>query len=196
MKNVHEKGDQSMRDVIRHFSKQLYKVKVAYPLYARFVYLYAFMGMCLSANAYADGVVGKVIAVVDGNTLEISGPDDQVHKIILSGVDSPELGQEFGTEAKKFLEKLLLSKDVTLQFTGKDRSGSSLAVVKINGKADVRIALLKEGLAWTSEKNSENHLEAYKTWAQRKGKGLWKQTNPVPPWTYRRQQSMSQAKNS
>lgn len=185
-----------MRDVIRHFSKQLYRHKVAYPLYTRFFFLCAFAGMLLSPNAYADGVVGKVVAVVDGNTLEISGPNDQIHKIVLSGVDSPELGQEFGSEAKKFLEKLLLSKDVTFQFTGKDRSGSSFAVVKINGKADVRIALLKEGLAWTSEKNSENQLEAYKTWAQRKGKGLWKQQNPVPPWTYRRQQSMSQAKSS
>ena len=185
-----------MPDVFRQCSMQLYKFKVASALSVGFFVLWAVAGIFLPSNAYADGVVGKVIAVVDGNTLEISGSDDQVHKIVLSGVDSPELGQEFGNEAKKFLEKLLLSKDVTFHFTGKDRSGSSLAVVKINGKADVRIALLKEGLAWTSEKNPENQLEAYKTWAQRKGKGLWAQQNPVPPWTYRRQQSMLQAKSS
>jgi micrococcal nuclease len=195
MKNLHGKGDHSMRDLIHHFGMQLYKLKVDSPFHTRLFYLFVLVGSLLSATAYADGVAGKVIAVVDGNTLEISGPNDEVQKIVLSGIDSPELGQEFGNEAKKFLEKLLLSKDVTLEFTGKDRSGNSLAVVKINGKADVRIALLKEGLAWTLEKNPEDQLEAYKTWAQRKGKGLWKQQNPVPPWTYRRQQSMLQAKS-
>ena len=142
----------------------------------------------------ASDINGKVIAVVDGNTLEISGTANEKMRISLLGVDSPELGQEFGSEAKAYLEKLVLKKDVVVALKGKDRTGNYLGVVKVNGKVDAGVELLKAGLAWTTEKNPDTSLEAYRMWAQKKEKGLWKQANPVPPWKYRREQSMSAAK--
>jgi micrococcal nuclease len=153
-------------------------------------------GISISTVALsAIDVTGKVVSVIDGNTLEVSGDDKQTHKVLLAGIDSPELGQEYGDKAKQFLEKIILEKNVTVQFTGKDRKGNYLAIVMINGKTDARIELLKEGLAWTSEKNPLEELESYRLWAQRKGRGLWKQENPMPPWTYRRQQSMLEPKS-
>lgn len=146
--------------------------------------------------AWASSINGKVVAVVDGNTLEISGTDNETIRITLLGVDSPELEQEFGIEAKNYLEKLVLKKDVVVELKGKDRKGNFLGVVKINGKVDAGIELLKAGLAWTDEKNPDNALEGYRMWAQKKEKGLWKQANPVPPWKYRREQSMAAAKSS
>ena len=83
-----------------------------------------------------------------------------------------------------------------MKFLGKDRFGNYLAVVKIKGKGDPRIELVKNGFAWTSEKNPSNELEQYRLEAQQKKRGLWKQENPVPPWTYRRQQSMLIPKSS
>ena len=144
-----------------------------------------------------DEVDAKVTAVLDGNTIQISCvcETSDVRKVSLVGIDGPELGQEFGEEARKFLEKMILHKDVKVQFQGKDRFGNYLAVVKIHGK-DPRIELLKNGFAWTSEKNPSEVLEEYRLEAQRKKRGLWKQENPVPPWTYRRQQSMSKPKSS
>lgn len=146
--------------------------------------------------ALASSINGKVITVVDGNTLEISGTNNETIRICLLGVDSPELEQEYGVEAKAYLEKLALKKDVVVELKGKDRKGNYLGVVKINGKVDAGVELLKAGLAWTDEKNPDDALEGYRVWAQKKEKGLWKQTNPVPPWTYRREQSMSVAKSS
>ncbi len=145
-----------------------------------------------------DEVNAKVTAVLDGNTIQVSCfcEDNDVRKVSLAGIDSPELGQEFGEEARKFLEKMILRKDVVVKFMGKDRFGNYLAVVKINGKADPRIELLKNGFAWTSEKNPSEALEQYRLEAQQKKRGLWKQENPVPPWTYRRQQSMLTPKSS
>jgi len=150
----------------------------------------------LSGLAMADDVKGKVIAVIDGNTLQVADNADQIHNILLIGIDSPELGQEFGQEARQFLEKMILGKHVTITFQGKDRLGNALAVVKINGKKDPRLELLKEGLAWTAEKNPLADLESYRSSAQLKGKGLWKQDNPTPPWIYRREQTMLQRKSS
>jgi endonuclease YncB( thermonuclease family) len=68
--------------------------------------------------------------------------------------------------------------------------------VLIKGSVDPRVNLLKEGLAWTTERNPDPEFEAHRARAQEKGKGLWKERNPTPPWTYRREQSMMEAKSS
>ena len=154
--------------------------------------------MCIGTSLAAEleEITGKVTSVVDGNTLEIVGTDNQTHRIFLVGIDSPELNQEYGDKAKKLLEKLALEKNVTVRVQGKDRWGHTLAEVIIEGKIDPRIELLKEGLAWTAEKNPLPDLEEHRAKAQQKGKGLWTQEDPTPPWIYRRQQSMMQAKSS
>ncbi|HEY9045882.1 MAG TPA: thermonuclease family protein [Ohtaekwangia sp.] len=149
----------------------------------------------VSAVAY-DTVTGKVTSVIDGNTLEVLGDDNQTYKVMLAGIDCPELTQVFGNHAKLYLQKLTLNKKVTVNITGKDRWGNYLAVVLVKGTDDPRIDLLKEGLAWTSEKNPDPDFEAHRVRAQEKGKGLWKDNNPTPPWTYRREQSMMEAKSS
>lgn len=151
--------------------------------------------LIISVNAPGQEAVGKVVAVLDGNTLEVKSNDNAVVKLVLYGVDAPELSQEFGEKARRFLEKLLLKKDVTYKLMGKDRWGNSLAMV-MKGNIDPRTELLEEGLAWTAEKNPIPELEELRIKALEKGTGLWKEENPTPPWIYRRQQSMMQAKSN
>ncbi len=143
-----------------------------------------------------DTVTGKVTAVIDGNTLEVTADNNEIHKVMLAGIDCPEITQEFGEQARQYLEKLTLNKKVTVNFTGKDRWGNYLGIVLIKGSVDPRVDLLKEGLAWTAERNPDPEFEAHRARAQEKGKGLWKDNNPTPPWTYRREQSMMEAKSS
>lgn len=150
--------------------------------------------VCLTAGA-ANSMVAKVVAVIDGNTIEVVNASNEKFKVMLAGIDCPELGQDFGDKAKACLEKLLLRKEVTITLQGKDRTGNHLGVIML-GDDDPRIKLLKEGLAWTSEKNPSPELEPYRTWAEQKGRGLWKLDNPTPPWTFRRQQSMAGPKSS
>lgn len=136
---------------------------------------------------------GKVISVIDGNTIEVAGADSKSQKLVFAGIDCPEAGQEYADKAKKLTEKLLLDEEITYQITGKDRWGNYLAIV-MKGETDPRIELLQEGLAWTAEKNPLPELEEHRQKAIEKGRGLWKEGNPTPPWIYRRQQSMMQAK--
>ncbi|MBT1701178.1 thermonuclease family protein [Fulvivirgaceae bacterium PWU4] len=151
--------------------------------------------IAMSGALANDSMPGKVVSVVDGNTIEMHGSDQEKYIIVLAGIDSPELTQKYGEEAKRYLEKLLLQKEVTVHFQGKDRKGNYLAVV-LKGKIDARVELLKEGLAWTAEKDPLPELEAHRTAAQEKGRGLWKEENPTPPWIHRRQQSTMQPKSS
>ena len=143
-----------------------------------------------------DEMTAKVVNVLDGNTLEVLTPNNERVTVILADIDSPELTQDFGEEAKSYLEKLTLKKDVTVKLTGKDRKGNNLGIVLVKGKLDPRIELLQKGLAWTSEKNPNPDLEQHRTAAQNDGKGLWKNSNPTPPWIYRREQSMLSPKSS
>ena len=144
----------------------------------------------------AEEITGKVVSVIDGNTIQIESKERGLQKILLAGIDCPEIEQDFGAQAKTFLEKLVLEKNVLVELKGKDRFGNHLGVVMVNEDDDIRVKLLKAGLAWTIEKNPDAGLEGYRQWAQQKGKGLWKDPAPIAPWTFRRKQTMAQPKSS
>jgi len=151
--------------------------------------------LMLSGVDLAEEMKGKVVSVIDGNTFQVRDQNKKMRKIVLAGIDCPELEQDYGPEAKKFLEKLILHKEVTIYDKGKDKLGNPLVDVKIKGVKDPRVDLLKEGLAWPAEWNTRSDLEYLRESAQLRGKGLWKQNNPTPPWVYRREQSLSTRKN-
>ena len=153
--------------------------------------------LALGSNGFAGNVLnGKVTSVIDGNTFEMIADDNELYKIMLFGIDCPELGQEFGEKAKKSLEKMILDKKVNVNIQGKDRWGNRLGIVLIEGTIDPRYDLLEAGLAWTAERDPIQELEVIMEKAREKGKGLWKEQDPTPPWIYRRQQTLTQLKSS
>lgn len=139
-------------------------------------------------------VSGKIVSVVDGNTFELVADNGESYKIVLYGIDAPELGQEFGDQAQKFLQKIIIDKKAQVKIQGKDRWGNNVGILLMEGNVDPRTELLKAGLAWTTERNPIQEFESIKETARAKGKGLWKQQDPTPPWTYRRDQTMLEAK--
>ena len=155
------------------------------------------LAVIASTGVYAfeeNELSGKVISVIDGNTVELIADDNESYKIMLYGIDSPELGQSFGDKAQKFLQKMILDKNVSVKIQGKDRWGNRLGVILIDGKIDPRLELLQAGLAWTAERNPLEELESVKEKARVQGKGLWKEKDPTPPWQYRRDQTMLEPK--
>ncbi len=155
------------------------------------------MALGVSLNGFSENVLtGKVTNVIDGNTIEMTTSDNELYKIMLFGVDSPELGQEFGAKAKIFLKKMIFNKNVHVTLQGKDRWGNRLGIILIEGTTDPRYELLEAGLTWTAERNPIPELELVKNQAREKGKGLWKEKDPTPPWIYRRQQTLTQFKSS
>ncbi len=155
------------------------------------------ISLVVSNYGFSEGeLTGKVTVVFDGNTFEMTAEDNDSYKIKLYGIDCPQIGQEFGEKAKKFLEKKILDKVVRVKIQGKDRWGTRLGIPIIEGLNDLRIELLEAGLAWTAERDPIQKLEAIREKAEEKGKGLWREQNPTPPWIYRRQQTMTQFKSS
>jgi len=146
-------------------------------------------------TARPQTIRGSVIAVIDGNTVQVSSTDNENYQIVLLGIDCPELSQEFGVAARSFTQGRLLHEEVVVHLHGKDRYKNYIGVVLRKDSADVRLMLLNEGLAWTSERNPLEKLEAVRQEAASKKRGLWSSDYPVPPWIYRRQNSMSAPKS-
>jgi endonuclease YncB( thermonuclease family) len=154
-------------------------------------------GCVVTAWANGQEFKGQVTEIIDGNTLTVKSTENETYKLVLFGIDCPEIGQKYADKAKKCLEQLMMNKNVVVHIMGKDRYGNYLAVVTTtDSNLDPRIQLLEEGLAWTSEKEPVTDLESVKVVAQQKGKGLWREKQPTPPWVYRREQSMAQPKQS
>jgi micrococcal nuclease len=86
---------------------------------------------------------GVVERVIDGDTVKINN-----ESVRLLGINCPERGEDYYEEAKEFLEKVILDKEVELKF-GKDiydRYDRKLAYLFYKGK-NVNLELVDEGLA-------------------------------------------------
>lgn len=142
-----------------------------------------------------ESIVGEVTAIYDGNTIEVSTKEKEVYRVVLMDIDCPELSQAYGSEAKDFLSEWLLHQEVLVQIHAKDRFRNYVGVVLLDEGQDVRLALLQEGLAWTSEGNPIPEFEMIRLEALRDKKGLWQDEAAVAPWIFRRQQTMIEAKS-
>lgn len=150
----------------------------------------------LSVRAFSQSPIhGTVIDVIDGNTLLIETSDD-TYRVILHGIDSPEPGQRFAEQSTTRLKELVLKKKVTIQLQGRDRQGHRIGRIYLDATTDPHHEMVKSGLAWPAEKHSDPTLEALKEEARQKSLGIWSDEDPIPPWTYRRQQTMLEAKSS
>ena len=66
-------------------------------------------------------ITGKVIHIIDGDTIDILTADKSRIRIRLNGIDAPEKGQPFGNTAKEFLSESIGGFDVRVVTHGKDR---------------------------------------------------------------------------
>ena len=132
---------------------------------------------------------GKVIALADGDTITVLRDKSQV-KIRLEGIDAPEKNQAFGNKAKAALSVHLFRKLVTVNATGTDRYGRTLARVIIDGQ-DVSALMVREGFAWHYKEYSDDEDLAKQEEQARADKvGVWSEENALPPWEFRKRRKI------
>ena len=128
----------------------------------------------------------KVVKVNDGDTITIM-MNGEKQKIRLYGIDTPEINQSFGTEAKQFLSDQILNRDVEIEVKDTDRYKRLVAIVYLNNKS-MNELLLKEGWAWWYEAYAKKECK-YKELqeeAQRRKRGMWRNKGNIPPWEFRK----------
>jgi len=100
----------------------------------------------LATTAIAgDTITGRVVGVTDGDTITVRTTTDTI-KVRLTGIDTPERGQPFGTKAKQALSGQVFGKDVTVNSSGEDRYGRTLGEIIVGGES-VNVWLVRGGWA-------------------------------------------------
>lgn len=135
---------------------------------------------------------GKVVGVADGDTITVLAASNKQTRVRLQGIDAPENAQAFGQVSKRNLSDLIFDKQVIVEYEKTDRYGRTLGKVLADGR-DVNLEQVKAGLAWHykhyQDEQSPDDRRLYagaETEARSARRGLWADTNPIPPWNFRR----------
>lgn len=143
-------------------------------------------------SAVGGDFKGRVVRVVDGDTIEVQGFSRRTQRVRIQGIDAPEANQAFGARAKQRLADLVEDKVVTVEADKRDRHGRTLGKVMVGGE-DVGLALVREGYAWWYRDYSRDLglvdrvlyplAEFQARWGD---SGLWADPDPLAPWEFRR----------
>lgn len=134
---------------------------------------------------------GVVTQVIDGDSLKIRHESGRIYDVRLYGVDSPELAQKSGPEARAAAKKLVEDRAVDVQVVNVDPNGTTIAVVAINDQYSLQAFLVGSGMAWVYEGHCDLRIcaqwQSMEKQAKGAGRGLWADSHPVPPWKWREQ---------
>ena len=137
----------------------------------------------------------RLAYLADGDSFELEDSRKRKIKVRLYGVDAPEGRQAFGNASRNHLRKMLDGKKLLIRSMYKDNHQRTVAIVYFsqNGKADelsINQRQVQAGMAWVYDYFCTNSV--CNTWkleeamAQKQKLGLWSDSNPVPPWQWRR----------
>jgi len=141
---------------------------------------------CLATvAAHAADINGRVVGVVDGDTLTVLDSNKGLKKIRLHQIDAPEKKQDYGQRSKQSLSELAYGMQVSVEVFDTDKYGRTVGKVWVNGK-DANLEQVKRGMAWVYAKYANDAAYFAAERAAKNGRiGLWNQPNPTPPWVFR-----------
>jgi endonuclease YncB( thermonuclease family) len=141
-------------------------------------------------------IIGRVVSVADGDTITVLDETKTQIKVRLDAIDAPEIGQPFGQASKKALSEMVFGRDVVVYRKKLDRWGRTIGHVIVDG-LDTNLAMLEAGMAWHYKEYDKNkRLAEAENGARAARRGLWQNSDPVPPWEWRRQKRAKRAVTS
>ena len=144
----------------------------------------------LALSIQAAEFEAEVIGVMDGDTIKVITSDKREIKIRLEHIDAPEKKQPFGQVCKGMLSDLVFGKTVYIRSQSRpDRYGRMIAEIFMceASKESVNMAMVRGGCAWHYKAFSKDSSYAEAERIARESKaGLWKESNPVEPWNWRK----------
>jgi endonuclease YncB( thermonuclease family) len=148
----------------------------------------------IASISLADTLNGRVVGISDGDTVTVLDASNTQFKIRLMGIDAPEKKQAFGNRSKQSLSDLVFDKQVTVEYSKQDRYGRTIGKITVGG-VDANLEQIKAGMAWHYKKyqNEQSVEDSFvyanaEIQAQYKKRGLWGDSNAIPPWDFRKAQ--------
>lgn len=136
--------------------------------------------------AQGQTFVGTGQAVMEGDTIHLLRETGQIVRIELYGIDAPERGQPYGPEAVRAVRRAVLGVRIRAVAEGRDDAGRPLFVLEVGDRV-LNHQLVRDGLAWW-DRNRAPHADQFRRLERRARedeRGLWGQSDPVPPWDWR-----------
>lgn len=162
------------------------------PAYALTMRKLILLFMLLCTPSFAQAWPGDVLTVHDGDTVRVQPAEGEAVSIRVYGVDCPELGQPYGTEASNLTTQLLNGRRVEIipAQTRKSYKREVAGVVLLDDMIVLQDALISAGLAWVDDRFCRMAVcdlwRQHQTDAKAARRGLWADDSPIPPWTWRR----------
>ncbi len=132
-------------------------------------------------------ITGKVVRIVDGDTVHVFEGEGVQTKIRLHGIDTPERAQPYYRTARDALDEMIAGKQVGVQVIDTDRYGRTVGVIYLDGR-NINLAMVQGGHAWWYRKYAkyDRALQEAEKEARAASRGLWADPDSVPPWEWRR----------
>ena len=130
---------------------------------------------------------GKVVKVIDGDTVQVLDNQNANIRVRLYGIDAPESKQSWGKKSKQALSSAVAGKTVKVVEHGPDVYGRELGTIWLDGY-DINASMVGSGHAWVYRFDNEAIVPAYikfETGAKNTALGLWSENSPIPPWEWR-----------
>lgn len=106
-----------------------------------------FLVAVLFSVAEAEQFSAKVIGVIGGDSIKVLYKGKE-WKIRLAGIEAPQEGQPYGSEARKFILSYAMGQTVAIRTTVMDRAGSAIGEVTLPDERNLGEELAKRGFAW------------------------------------------------
>ncbi|WP_051284035.1 thermonuclease family protein [Desulforegula conservatrix] len=140
------------------------------------------------SSGYGYPFSARVIKVADGDTVTAVTEDGQPLKVRLFGIDAPEKNQAYGQKSKKALSGMINRKEVDIEIVAGDKYGRSVGIIYLGNKT-INEEMVKKGHAWVyrrycSKSECRKWIDLEEE-AKRDKKGLWNDSDPLPPWEFR-----------
>jgi hypothetical protein len=78
-------------------------------------HLFAVLLLALATLCQAEVIQGKLVGVIDGDTIDVLDASMNKHRIRLAGIDAPERWQAFGQKSKESLSTLVFARQAGLR---------------------------------------------------------------------------------
>src|SRR5688500_9602613 len=138
----------------------------------------------LACSAHAETFEGKVVRVVDGDSLIVELKQERI-RVRLKEIDAPELKQPFGNRSQESLSAICASKVASVIWTDKDRNGRTLGRVWCAG-IDANAEQVRRGMAWVFDRYVRDRaFYTLQDAARSARRGLWVHRAPLAPWEWR-----------
>ena len=139
-----------------------------------------------AASVYAaEPFNGRVVGIADGDTLTVL-TNTTPRRIRLAEIDAPEKKQAFGERAKLSLSDLCFNQQADVSPGVTDRYGRTVARVSCAG-VDASMHQVQHGMAWAYTRYlTDPGIASAEQAARNAGAGLWTDSEPTPPWLYRK----------